>query len=103
MTNTAAVRTVETHIADIRLGKTPREQLGNRIHVIDNPVAACPVCAHGGPVQVFAAAVRWPCGHTRSVPPISIDCYPGCVHNRAARLQRARMAMAEHRRLRLAA
>jgi hypothetical protein len=41
-------------------------ELGALIHTVDN--RRCPVCDSGGPMGIFALGVRWPCGHTRSLP-----------------------------------
>jgi hypothetical protein len=77
-----------THIAAYGLGATPVGQLGIRVHTVEHPAFGCPVtsCGTSGPMEVYVTAVRWMCGHTRTLPKHNQDCYPGCFHNTPARL-----------------
>jgi hypothetical protein len=43
--------------------------LGEHLHQV-TACAPCPFCAHPGPMDVHETAVRWPCGHTRPLPPL---------------------------------
>ena len=69
---------------DPRIGRRPRLKLGVVMHHVENPVYPCPVgCLQGTSLTVYAAAVQWPCGHTRDIPRIDPSCYPTCCHQRA--------------------
>lgn len=61
------------HAEPVVVGKIPRSELGQCINVVEHPPYPCPECAYGGPLQVFAKAVLWPCGHTRSLPTLNIS------------------------------
>jgi hypothetical protein len=55
------------------VGRMSKRRLGALINVVDDPLFECPECWTPGPVEVYAPAVRWPCGHTRSLPPLPRD------------------------------
>ena len=73
--------------ADRRLGRIPLSKLGGAMHRVERPLP-CPVCGAGSHMDVFPAAVRWPCGHTRTIQKIDPSCYKACHHNRARTLLR---------------
>jgi hypothetical protein len=71
---------VTYHGSDIRrpvvIGRTPANRLGVLLNLVDHPAFPCPRCDTGGPLAVYLPAVRWPCGHTRSLPPIQTSYRP---------------------------
>lgn len=67
---------------DRRIGRRLVKSLGQPLNVVEHPYAGCPACSRSGPLEVYARAVRWPCGHTRDIPRIDPSCYKGCYHNR---------------------
>lgn len=73
------------------IGRIPREKLGACINTVARHPFPCPAhdCDMVGPIEVYSEAVRWPCGHTRSLPKLNIDCYAGCCHRRTRRPQLA--------------
>lgn len=77
-----------SHFTATELGAIPAVQLGERVHTVEHPAFGCPVtgCAFVGPMQVYVNAVRWLCGHTRSLPAHDQSCYVACHHNRAKQL-----------------
>lgn len=44
--------------------------LGELLNTIDRPVDPCPGCKQSEPMQVYANAVRWRCGHIKELPPL---------------------------------
>jgi hypothetical protein len=62
------------HGSDIRqpivIGRVPASELGALLNVVERPTFPCPECDIRGPLAVYVPAVRWPCGHTRSLPPL---------------------------------
>ncbi|MDX3661258.1 hypothetical protein PV646_28470 [Streptomyces sp. ID05-26A] len=78
--------TPRTEIAPYGVGCIPLHQLGERIHVVKHPAFGCPVpiCDYLGPLQVYVTAVRWLCGHTRTLPAHDQSCHRTCHHNRVA-------------------
>jgi hypothetical protein len=58
------------------IGCTPKTRLGVLLNLVDRPAFPCPECDTGGPLAVYVPAVRWPCGHTRSLPPIHTNSRP---------------------------
>jgi hypothetical protein len=77
-----------THLAAAIIGRVPVDKLGPEIHVVEHPAFGCPVpgCDTAGPMTVYVTAVRWMCGHTRSLPKHNPACYAGCYHNLTAAL-----------------
>lgn len=67
------------HGSDIRqpvvIGRTPKDRLGVQLNLVDRPAFPCPECDTDGPMGVYVLAVRWPCGHTRSLPPLHLNPY----------------------------
>ncbi|MBB4963760.1 hypothetical protein [Saccharothrix violaceirubra] len=53
-------------------------ELGARLHVVERPVFPCPRCGRAGWLAVHLHGVRRPCGHTRSLPPLT----PTPAHHR---------------------
>jgi hypothetical protein len=51
------------------IGRTPKSELGALLNIVDKPPFPCPECGTDGPMGVYVPAVRWACGHTRSLPP----------------------------------
>lgn len=68
------------HGSDMRqpvvIGRTPTSRLGVMLNLVDHPAFPCPECDVTGPLAVYVPAVRWPCGHTRSLPPIHTSYRP---------------------------
>lgn len=54
----------------VHLGQLPTTRLGGLLNTVRVATFPCPQCTTTGPLQVYVPAVRWPCGHTRSLPPI---------------------------------
>lgn len=49
------------------VGRATNAELGKEIHKV--PDRLCPVCEKTGLMRICERGVRWPCGHTRSLPP----------------------------------
>lgn len=54
--------------ARVVLGRVPVSKLGQLLNTVRQARFPCPKCDTGGPLEVYVPAVRWPCGHTRSLP-----------------------------------
>jgi len=52
------------------VGAIPRAELGLRLNWVARPSYGCPSCGAYGPMEVYVPAVRWPCAHTRTLPPL---------------------------------
>jgi hypothetical protein len=58
------------------IGRVPKSELGALLNIVDKPAFPCPECGTDGPMVVYVLAVRWSCGHTRSLPPINTSYRP---------------------------
>jgi hypothetical protein len=71
---------VTYHGSDIRrpvvIEQVPKARLGLLLNTVERPTVPCPACSTSGPLAVYLPAVRWPCGHTRSLPPIQTSYRP---------------------------
>lgn len=47
----------------------PTPELGELLNTA-NASLPCPKCGRQGPLQIYAKAARWACGHTRELPPL---------------------------------
>lgn len=57
--------------AAVLVGTTPVTKLGVRMLTVGSPPFPCPKCGvHSSRMWVYEKGVRWPCGHTRSLPPL---------------------------------
>ena len=65
-------RRVREHVQAAPVVDTwPLERLGGYLGTVREHAAfPCPVCSCRGEVRVYTNATRWPCGHTRSLPPL---------------------------------
>lgn len=56
--------------APVVLGRIPASEFGRALNVVKNPTYPCPQCEQRAAMSVYVTAVRWACGHTRSLPPL---------------------------------
>jgi hypothetical protein len=54
----------------VHLGAIPLADLGHCLNLVARPAYPCPTCSERGPMGVYGPAVRWVCGHTRTLPPL---------------------------------
>lgn len=65
-------RRVHAHVQEAPIvGKWPLKKLGDHLATVaEHASFPCPACSRRGEVHVYTNGARWPCGHTRSLPPL---------------------------------